>query len=410
MNNKGILYTYPNGLRLAFVKADDGKVKASLSINVLTGSENESTPQGLAHLLEHSLFKGTNKYSQEQLSVEFNKICANTNASTSTEFTKFTSKFPKFNIEKMCELFSSMLFDSVFDSVGLEKEKNVIIEEIKMCADDPSRFAFDKLIESMYSNTPMGCDIAGDPELLKKVTRDELIEFRNTHYIPENTIVAVIGDFDFDYIKGLVQKYFVDRFVEINTQDKIIKSYLPNITRKANVVVNKKDLFQSNVMMGMYIMDATSDLDQKKFAITNFVLGGSMSSRLFTKLRNEMSLCYSIYTDTYTYKNNGFMLVDFSTTKKNRELAIEAVKNEITNILQNGITEEEFETAKSVLLNTYLMKQDDPYLNISYLSYNGTLKDPEENIEEIKSITKEECEEVFRRYVNLDNMHISIVE
>ena len=163
-------------------------------------------------------------------------------------------------------------------------------------------------------------------------------------------------------------------------------------------------------MMGMYIMDATSDLDQKKFAITNFVLGGSMSSRLFTKLRNEMSLCYSIYTDTYTYKNNGFMLVDFSTTKKNRELAIEAVKNEITNILQNGITEEEFDTAKSVLLNTYLMKQDDPYLNISYLSYNGTLKDPEENIEEIKSITKEECEEVFRRYVNLDNMHISIVE
>ena len=410
MNSKGILYTYPNGLRLAFVKADDGKVKASLSINVLTGSENESEPKGLAHLLEHSLFKGTSKYSQEQLSVEFDKICASTNASTSTEFTKFTSKFPKFNIERMCELFSSMFYDSVFDSVGLEKEKMVIIEEIKMCADDPSRFAFDKLIESMYSGTPMGCDIAGDPELLQKVTRDELIEFRNTHYIPENTIVSVIGDFDFDYIKGLVQKYFADRFVEINTSNKVIKNYLPNITRKANIVVNKKELLQSNVMMGIYIMDATSDSDQKKFTITNFILGGSMSSRLFTKLRNEMSLCYGIYTDTYTYKNNGFMLVDFSTTKKNRELAIQSVKNEINNVLQNGITEEEFETAKSVLLNTYLMKQDDPYLNISYLSYNGVLKDPKADIEDIKNITKEECEEVFRRYVNLENMHISIVE
>ena len=409
MNTKGTLYTYPNGLRLAFKKAQKGSVKASFTMLVLTGSENEDEPKGIAHLLEHSFFKGTKDYTQEQLSVELNKICARANASTSTEFTKFKARFPRFNTEKVLSLLSSMIFDSVFDSDGLEKEKNVIIEEIKMCADDPPRFAFDKLMESMYSGTPFGADIAGTPKLLKKVSREEVINFRNTHYIPENVIISVIGDYDLEYIKSLIEKFFVDRFSEINGETKIKKEYLPYTTRKAKTIINQKNLLQSNVMMATYIMNATSS-DRKKFALMNFILGGSMGSRLFKKLRNEMSLCYSIYTDSFLYKNNGFMLIDFSTSKSNRDLAIEAVKGEIANILENGITDEEFEVAKSVLLNTYLMEQDIPYSNTTSIAYNEKLEDPKTKIKQLQNLQKEECEEVFRKYIHLDNLHISIVE
>lgn len=407
--NDGTIITFENGLRLAFKKADDGKVKASIDILVMVGSENEGSPKGLAHLLEHSMFKGTKNYSQEQLSVEFDKVSANTNASTSTEFTHFKAKFPKFNVERVFELMSEMLFDSVFEASGLENEKQVIIEEIKMCNDDPSRFAFDKLIESMYSNSPMAYDIAGEVDLLKKVTREELINFRNTHYIPQNIIITVIGDFDVKNIKTLTEKYFKKRFVEINGAEQIVKSYLPNIKRPKNLIINTKGLFQSNVMMGLYIMDALNS-DRRKFSLVTFILGGSMSSRLFQKLRNEMSLCYSIYADRYFYKNNGFLLIDFSTSKQNRDIAIEAVKKELQNILDNGITQEEFERAKSVLLNSFLMQQDDPYVNLSYLAYTGKIENAEEVIKELKALEKSECERAFRKFINLDELHISVVE
>lgn len=404
-----VVITFDNGLRLVFKKADDGKVKASVNILVLVGSENEETPKGLAHLLEHSMFKGTKNYTQEQLSVEFDKICASTNASTSSEWTTYKAKFPKFNAERVFELMSEMFFDSVFDENELEKEKQIIIEEIKMCNDDPSRFAFDKLIESMYSGTPMGFDIAGEPELLKKVTREELVNFRNLHYIPQNTIISVIGDFDVEEIKLLVQKYFAERFKEINGKEFVTKTYLPNIKRASSTVINIKDLFQSNIMMGLYTMDILN-LNRRRLSLMIFILGGSMSSRLFKKLRNEMSLCYSIYADKYYYKNNGFMLIDFSTSKQNRDVAIETVKNELQNILDNGVTDEEFETAKSVLVNSFLMHQDDLYINLSHFAYTGKIENPEDVLADLKSMTKAECESVFREVVNLDELHISVVE
>ncbi len=409
MKKKEIIVEYENGLRLIFKKKETNKVKASLDILVLTGSENESSPKGLAHLLEHSMFKGTKDYSQEELSVEFDKICANTNASTSNEFTTYKAHFPKFNVKRVFELFSSMFFDSVFDEKGLEKEKQIIIEEIKMCNDNPPHFAFDKLMESMFSNTPMGYDIAGVPELLTKVTREELINFRNSHYIPQNTIISVIGDFDIEEIKSLVQTYFSERFKEIDGNESFVKTYLPNIKRATNTVINTKDLFQSNVMMGLYTMDALNP-NRRRFSLMAFILGGSMSSRLFKKLRNEMSLCYSIYTDKYYYKNNGFMLIDFATSKKNRDIAIDAVKKELQNVLDNGITDEEFETAKSVLVNSFLMQQDDIYINLSYFAYTGKVEDTDEILADLKSMTKAECESVFREVVNLDELHISIVE
>lgn len=404
------LIQFDNGLRLVFVKKPEGKVRASLKIYFLVGSEDEETPRGIAHLLEHSVFKGTSEYSQEELSIELNKICANANASTSVDFTNYRAKFPKSNINRVFELFSAMIFDSVFDTDELEKEKNVIIEEINMCKDDPPRFAFQNLMGSMFMGTGMGSDIAGEPELLKTVTRDDLIGFRNTHYIPQNTIISVSGDLDRDIVKNLVEKYFVKRFCEINGEELTLKKYTPTYNRPANLVVKNNGLIQSNVMMGIYIMDYLSE-DKRKFKLINFILGGSMSSRLFKKLRNELGLCYSIYSDTYLYKNNGVMLIDFSTTKKNRQKAIEMVRDEIDNILKNGITQEEFETAKSVIVNTFLMEQDDqPYVNLTYLAFSGELDDPKRVLEELESMSKDDCEAVFRKYVDTNNIHISVVE
>ena len=403
------LITFDNGLKLEFVKKPKNMVQASLKVSFLVGSEDETKEEGLAHLLEHCMFKGTKEYSQAELSIELDKLSAIPNASTSAEFTIYEAKFPKFNIEKLVELFSKMIFESTFKDQEIESEKLVVLEEIKMHNDVPSDCAFDQLINTMYAGTSLGFDIAGDASLLKKVTRQHLIEFRNKYYIPQNTIISVVGDFEEPYVKAIVEKYFVSRFCEINDGVLTQKCWTKAVNNTPKMVVKDKKINQANVMMGAYTTGYENP-DRLKLAIILFVLGGSMSSRLFVRLRNELSLCYSIYTDHLNYKNNGFMLIDFSTSNAFCDKAIEEVKSVINEVIKNGITNDEFELAKNVLLNNFLMSQDIPQSHISYIAYTGELFDAKLREQDIRKLQKKECEDVFRKYISPEKFFISIVK
>ncbi len=403
------LITFKNGLKLEFIKKPKNMVQASLKIAFLVGSEDEEREEGLAHLLEHCMFKGTKEYSQVELSVELDKISAIPNASTSAEFTIYEAKFPKFNIERLVELFSKMIFESTFDEEGIGSEKLVVLEEIKMHNDVPSDCAFDQLTNTMYAGTGLGFDIAGDAKLLKKVTRQNLIDFRNKHYIPQNTIVSVVGDFNERDIETHVEKYFVSRFYEINDNISKEKVWTSIVENTPKIVVKDKKINQANVMMGAYTTGYENP-DRLKLAVILFVLGGSMSSRLFIRLRNELSLCYNIYADHLNYKNNGFMLIDFSTSNAFCDKAIEEVKKVISEVIKNGITDEEFELAKNVLLNNFLMSQDIPQSHISYVAYTGELFDAKLRENDIRNLQKQECVEIFRKYISPEKFFISIVK
>lgn len=403
------LITFDSGVRLEIVKKPSNMVQASLKIAFLVGSEDEETEQGLAHLLEHCTFKGTREFSQEQLSIELDKICAMPNASTSAEFTIYEAKFPKFNVARLFELYSKMIFESAYDENGIESEKLVIIEEIKMHNDVPSDLAFDQLTNTMYRDTGLGFDIAGDPKLLKAVTRNELLQFRDSHYIPENTIISVVGDFDEEEIVQLVNKHFVSRFSESSQKVAIKKRWTETVDQTPVRVAINKSLNQANVMMGCYTVGYESP-DRFKIATILFILGGSMSSRLFVKLRNQLSLCYSIYADHFSYKNNGFVLIDFSTSAENLDTAIDAVKREIDEIVSNGVSDEEFELAKNVLLSNFLMGQDIPQSHISYIAYTDKLFNEKEKEQEIRNLKKKDCEEAFKKYILSEKFFVSTVK
>ncbi len=403
------LIQFKNGLRLEFVSKPKNMVQASFKVAFLAGSEDEEREQGIAHLLEHCTFKGTKEYTQEQLSVEMNKISAVPNASTSAEFTVYEAKFPKFNVKRLIELFSKMIFESTYDERGIQSEKFVVLEEIKMHDDVPSDCAFDKLTNTMYKGTTLGFDIAGDANLLKDVTREDLVKFKEEHYIPENTIISVVGDFKEEEVVNLIENYFVQKFDRVKVVDKKIKKWNEKVVLKPETIIQNKKLNQANVMLGAYTV-GYEDIDRIKLAIILFVLGGSMSSRLFVRLRNQLSLCYSIYSDQLNYKNNGFMLIDFSTSPINYERAIDEVKNVIDEIRKNGITEEEFILAKDVFLNNFLMGQDVPVGHISYLAYTGKLFDTKKRETEIRSLQKSDCEAVFRKYIDRDKFFISVVK
>ena len=135
-----------------------------------------------------------------------------------------------------------------------------------------------------------------------------------------------------------------------------------------------------------------------------------MGSRLFVKLRNQLSLCYSIYADHFSYKNNGFVLIDFSTSAENLDTAIDAVKREIDEIVSNGVSDEEFELAKNVLLSNFLMGQDIPQSHITYIAYTDKLFNEKEKEQEIRNLKKKDCEEAFKKYILSEKFFVSTVK
>lgn len=398
------LITFPSGLRLIFVKTP-GYYTAGFKLVVEVGSEDEKAPNGIAHLIEHSIFKGTDKLSQEEISEHFNRLSADIDASTSSEFTAYKSTFPKRNLVPVVELVSHILRKSVFDAREMEKEKQVIIEEILMHEDNPDQLAFDKLVQTMYSDVGIGNDIAGEIKNLQRVTKKEVKEFYSSHYHASNFLVSIIGDFNEDEVVDVVKKY-IDKPFFVGKPVK--KAWSRESDVKPVTIKSQKDINQANILIAFRTLPYT-DFKRVEVGLIGFILGGSMSSRLFKKIRNELGLCYSIYAFDMNYKNNGFLGISLGTSAVNAKTAIDAVNAEIKRVLTEGVTDEEFEIAKNLTLDKYQISNDTPSTNLSYLSYTGKLFDQEEMIDYIKSVTRDQALKVFREFVKLENEFISIV-
>ena len=408
MNYKQELITFNNGLQLVFVAAP-GLYTARVKVQFLVGSEDEKDEFGMAHLLEHELFKGTSKYSQKELSEQFSRLAAEPNASTSSEFTSYRVRFPKPALKKVINLLSDMIFDSVFDADELENEKNVIVEEIKMHQDHPSRRVFDELIAARFKNTGLGNRIAGREDLLRSVTREQLIAFKNKHYNAKNCSIIVAGDFNKKELIKLIEEYFVKPFDKFTTGEKSTKVFTPTIEPSKKVVKTQMDTQQANISMA-FSAPSMEHEDHAKIFLMSHILGGTMNSRLFTKIRNELSLCYGIYSTKLNYANNGVFLIDFSTTNANATKTTQEVLALVEDMKQNGVTDEEFEEARYMTISQIKMDEDFPSTaGLNFLAYTGKLRNLPELIKQFETITKKESEECFKKYINTNNLTISFV-
>ena len=403
MNYSEQIYKFNSGLTLVFAKAPNyytSKIKVIFSV----GAEDEKKPQGLAHLVEHCVFKGTSSRTQEEISSTFDKLAADASASTSSEFTTYRVAFPRPNIEKVMDVLSDMLFNSTFNQSEVEKEKQVILEEVKMRSDMPDTLAYDNLTKSMYKGTGLGMDIAGEEKELLKVKSQDMHEFVSNHYISPNTFISVVGDYDIKEVINLIEKYFNSNL----KQEGIKKVWTkPNKITKGEAKIYKPTA-QSNMILA-YNSPAHEDMDRIKFNVISNILGGSMSSRLFNKVRNELSLCYNIYTFDINFKNNGIMAISLATSPEKAKEAYQTAQNEVTKVLKEGVTDEEFDACKELYLNQYLMMQDNPGTNLIYTAHTGKVLDKKSLIKLMQDMTKEECLDVFRKFVHEGEFFLSYV-
>ena len=206
---------FDNGLRL-IAKRIDGLLSVSAGVLVKTGSMNESSSEnGISHFIEHVMFKGTEKRSAFDISDHIDRIGAQINAFTSKELTCYYTKSTKEHLENSLDILSDIFFNSVFEKEELEKEKGVVIEEIKMCEDTPEDLCLDLLARSYYGENGLGQTILGSEKNVKSFNRDIIRNYMDKYYTADNVVISIVGNIDVDKTVELVDRYFVDKFKAI---------------------------------------------------------------------------------------------------------------------------------------------------------------------------------------------------
>ncbi len=392
---------FNNGLRL-IVNKMEGLMSASIGVLVKTGSINESDSEnGISHFIEHVMFKGTSKRTAFEISDHIDRIGAQINAFTSKELTCYYTKSTGEHVEDSLEILSDIFFNSKFDKSELEKEKGVIIEEINMSEDTPEDICLDLLSESYYGKQGLGRTILGPAKNIKRFTPKDVRDYMVKYYTADNVVISLAGDVDVDKSIKFVEEYFAQRFT-----DK--KGFMQVETKipAPKHLYKSKSIEQSHIGFAMKGYTANDKLSDA-FSLANIILGGGMSSRLFQKIREELGLCYSIYSYSSQYKDNGLLEIYAGVNTASRDLAVNAIVEEVRNFKKNGITEQEFIRAKEQIKSAFIFARESTASQM--LLYGKCLMfldeeyDYKKRVKEIESLSLNDVHKAMEGSFDIDN-------
>lgn len=363
---------------------------AAIGFFVKAGSVDEdSSNYGISHIIEHMMFKGTKTRSTYDISEAFDVLGADFNAFTSEEYTCYYGKFLPENVIAGAELFIDMITNSVFDADELEKEKQVILEELKMYEDNPDYKAIMELNKAIHYGTSFGMDIIGTEDSIINTTREKILDYYNKHYCIENMVVSVSGNFDFDAIYDYLNKNFAMNHSTVNRVLEL-RHCLPQYL---SVV---RDIEQSHIAIGCVGL-GESHKDIRALDLLSDILGGTMSSRLFKSIREEQGLAYSVWAGVDTAIDTGSFSIGAGVAHENVEQTIKSIQAEIIKLKDEGITYEEFERAKNCMKSKYVFKMEGVSNRLRELgSFELLMSKHEELDEEIKKIDAITYEDVVK--------------
>ncbi len=329
-----------NGIRVVAERIPSVKsVSIGLWINV--GSRDEGAEeQGVSHFLEHMFFKGTKTRSAKDIALAVDELGGELNAFTTRETTTFYAKVLDEHLPIVVDLLSDLLQNSCFDPSEIEKESQVIIEEIKMVEDDPEDLVYDLHLEETWRNSALAHSILGTPESVKGMTRGKILGYIQRTYDPREMVISIAGRFDLATIMTQLESAFGDY-----TNDKV-NPYLrtpPKIT--PCVQIKKRKLEQAHLCIGT---EGLSYLDRNRYVLylLNTILGGGASSRLFQEVREERGWAYSIYSSPASYLDGGLFTIYAGASPKNVNNVVDLVLKMLTKVKKDGVRAEELARAK----------------------------------------------------------------
>ncbi len=368
-------HTCENGLRIVTEKIPSVR-SVALGIWVGTGSKFEDEANnGISHFLEHMFFKGTASRTAKEIAEAFDEIGGNVNAFTSKEYTCYYARVLDQHAVIALDVLTDMFFHSTFDAEELEKEKNVVIEEIGMYEDTPDDLVHDLIARASYPDHPLGYSILGTEEVLRRLTRDDLTNYIQNKYTPANTVITVAGNFREELIEAIKERF--SRFARPAAS---LEVAAPKFM--AHTIAHHKATEQAHLCLSLPGLHVGHDQIYSLILLNN-VIGGSMSSRLFQEIREERGLAYSVYSYHSAYKECGTFSVYSGTAPEHVGQVFDIVTNVLHDIAEKGITEKELNKGKEQLKGSLMLSLESTNSRMNRLGKNELLLGRHLNLDEI---------------------------
>jgi len=399
--------TLPNGLRIVTERIESVK-SVSVGIWVKTGGRHETAKQaGITHFLEHMLFKGTKKRSSFDIALSMEAVGGYLNAFTSSEYTCYYSRCLNTQLDRALDVLSDMVLNSSFPEEEIEKEKKVVIEEMKMYRDSPDDYLFEEFNSKIFEGHELGRPVLGYEETVSDFSRQDLYDYMSDRYYPGNLLVSVAGNVDHERVVKLVTGYFE----KLEAQDhKEEEQPLPAF-KKENVSLTKA-IEQTHYIYGRRGMNFDHE-DKYLLLLANTVLGGGMSSRLHQNVREKYGYCYSIQTFNQSYTDTGLWGIYVGTDKEYVDHVRELIQKELQIMQDELVPEKELAEAKSQLKGKLLLSQESTSNRMTRLAkselYFGRFVTLDELVENIDSVTSEEIQRFVKDFFNQEDFMEAIL-
>jgi len=390
-----------NDLSLATESIDHMK-SVAIGVWIKTGSRDESDAQaGITHFLEHMLFKGTSTRSAKEIAQHIESKGGYLNAFTSTEYTCYVVRCVDTELESSLDVLSDMILHSSFPEEELEKEKKVVLEEMKMYKDSPDDVIFEEFSSMMFPQHPLGRPIIGFEPTVSGFTQDHLRAYTSERYQPHNILVSIAGNVDHQNAEHLIERYFSSAKSHSDASRELQK---PNVDPTASKSLTKV-IEQTHMILGRRGL-AFNDEDRIKLLMVNTLLSGGMSARLHQNIREKHGYCYSISAFAQSYIDTGVFGVYIGTDASYVDHVRDLIHQEFEQLKQERVSEDELQESKTNLKGKMLLAQESMSNRMMRLAksymYHDRFITLDELVDEIDAITPEDVLEFSQRFFQKD--------
>jgi len=398
------VHTLPNGIRLLHVPSASAISHACIIVN--TGSRDEPEGKaGLAHFIEHLIFKRTEKRSTNQILNRLESVGADLNAYTTKEYTCVHASFLNPYLDRTLDLFNDIIFHSTFPEEEMDKEKSVILDEIASYLDQPEEAINDDFEDMLFAGNALGNNILGTSESVSNFTREDVINFRKANYRTNEIVIGVLGNYSFKSFVKKGTKYFAD--VEENT---------PSLNRIKPAILNPtstniyKPIMQSHCILGTQTYSTHNKNKAGLMLLNNYFGGNGMSSVLNLQIREKYGIAYTIESNFSPLSDTGIFSVYFGTDKEKHHKALTLIFKEIKKLQDNPLNELQLQKAKNKFIGQIALSEENRIgliisMTKSLIDHNK-IDSLEQVFEKINKVTTKEIAQIADEVLAPEQLNI----
>ncbi|MDI6779261.1 MAG: pitrilysin family protein [Bacteroidota bacterium] len=381
----------------------------SIGVWINVGSRDEkSEVNGISHFVEHMVFKGTKKYNTKQIAKSIEEYGGYLNAFTSKENTCYYGKVLDEHVEKTVDVLSELVLNPTLNPKDIEKEKTVVLEELKNIEDDPEDYIHDYLDKTIFGKHPLGYSVIGEAKNIRSFTKNQLLKYIRNYYSPGRIVISAAGNISHEKLVDLVQSRFENNRRKNNNH--LERSFKP-VKAYRKIIEEAKPIRQSHICMGT-VTGGIKSKNRYPLVVMNTLLGGGMSSRLFQTIREKYGYAYSVSSFLNMLSDCGCLGVYAGTSKKNIQKTIELINNELKKLRILALNKTELNRTKAQVKGSMMLSLESMSSRMMRLAsgeiYFNEYTTLDSIVKRIDAVTIDDILEVANKYLYPENFSVVI--